>query len=39
VGARRPGTGMAPDRAAALLGRKAVRDIAEGTLLMPEMFE
>jgi N-acetylneuraminate synthase len=39
IGARRPGTGMALGRAAELLGRRAVRDIAEGTLLAPEMFE
>lgn len=39
VGPRRPGTGMAPGRAAELIGRRAMRDIAEGTVLAPEMFE
>ena len=39
IGARRPGTGMAPGRAVELLGRRAAGDIAEGTLLTLEMFE
>ncbi|MBE3142426.1 MAG: N-acetylneuraminate synthase [Planctomycetes bacterium] len=39
VTARRPGTGMAPDRVEELLDRKALFDISEGTLLTREMFE
>ena len=36
---RRPGTGMAPARLGELTGRRAHGDIAEGTVLAPEMFE
>jgi N-acetylneuraminate synthase len=39
VAARRPGTGMAPDRANELVGRRARYEISEGTILSPEMFE
>jgi N-acetylneuraminate synthase/N,N'-diacetyllegionaminate synthase len=39
VTVRRPGTGMAPTRIDELLGRKALREIPEGTLLTSEMFE
>ena len=39
VAARRPGTGMAPERGPELLGRKSRANIAQGTLLAPEMFD
>lgn len=39
VTVRRPGTGMAPNRADELLGRKALCQIPEGTILTREMFE
>jgi N-acetylneuraminate synthase len=39
VGARRPGTGIAPERLAELLGKRARQDVAEGTVLAVEMFE
>jgi sialic acid synthase SpsE len=35
---RRPGTGMSPAMIATLLGRRAVREIAGGTLLDEGMF-
>jgi N-acetylneuraminate synthase/N,N'-diacetyllegionaminate synthase len=39
VTVRRPGTGMAPNRADEVLGRKALRQILEGAILTREMFE
>lgn len=38
VAARRPGTGLAPDRVGELLDRIALREIADGTILTPDMF-
>ena len=39
VAARRPGTGMQPERAGEILGRRARVEILEGTLLKAEMFD
>lgn len=39
VAIRRPGTGLAPDRRADVIGRRARVDIAAGTLLTLEMLE
>lgn len=36
---RRPGTGLSPSTLSAVLGRRAMRDIAAGTLLDAEMFD
>ncbi|HEX9397915.1 MAG TPA: N-acetylneuraminate synthase [Burkholderiales bacterium] len=38
IAVRRPGTGLPPGARPTLLGRRATRDIASGTLLSPEMF-
>lgn len=38
VAARRPGTGLAPSRLPEILGRRAVREIPEATVLKPDMF-
>ncbi|MCH1982912.1 N-acetylneuraminate synthase family protein [Ruminococcus sp. OA3] len=37
--AKRPGTGICPDKIAILIGKKTTRDIEADTLLMPEDFE
>lgn len=39
VVSKRPGTGMAPGRLSELTGRRALGEIAEGSMLAPEMFE
>ena len=39
IAAKRPGTGLPPSMLTALTGRRAVRDIREGTLLSVEMIQ
>lgn len=38
VALKRPGTGISPKELHAIIGKTAVRDIAAGTLLTPDMF-
>ncbi|RYZ23482.1 MAG: hypothetical protein EOO16_04875 [Chitinophagaceae bacterium] len=39
IGFKRPGTGIAPDRAETIVGKKATRDISEDELFSADMFQ